>query len=217
MIEEGRVEVNGRVVRQLGTRVDPARDHIRVDGARIPPQRHHLYFVLNKPAGVVSTLADPEGRRSLADYVPPKAGRLFHVGRLDTATEGLIVLTNDGDLAQRLSHPKFEVSKTYLAEVEGAVDKRTAGRLERGVTLEDGPAKADKVKLVDVAGGRSLVQITLHSGRNRIVRRMLDAVGHPVRRLSRIRLGPIRLGDLPPGQTRELTRAELGELWDLAE
>ncbi|MDR1807757.1 MAG: rRNA pseudouridine synthase [Propionibacteriaceae bacterium] len=217
MIEEGRVEVNGHVVVQLGTRVDPARDHIRVDGRRLPPERHHIYLALNKPRGVVSTMSDPEGRPTLADYVPRKAGRLFHVGRLDTDTEGLIVLTNDGDLAQRLSHPKFEVSKTYLAEVEGVVERSTVTRLAKGVTLEDGPVKPDKVKLVDVAGRRSLVQVTLHSGRNRVVRRLFDAVGHPVRRLARTRIGPIRLGDLPAGKTRELTRQELGDLWDAVE
>ncbi|MDR1512080.1 MAG: rRNA pseudouridine synthase [Propionibacteriaceae bacterium] len=216
MILDGRIEVNGQVVTVLGTRVDPATDHIRFDGTRLPPERHRVYLVLNKPRGVVSTMSDPEGRRTLGEFVPPKAGRLFHVGRLDTETEGLIVLTNDGDLAQRLSHPKFEVSKTYLAEVEGVVDRATLARLARGVTLEDGPITPDKVKLVDVASGRSLVQVTLHSGRNRVVRRLLEAVGHPVRKLARTRIGPIRLGDLPTGRTRPLTRDEVGALFDAA-
>ena len=216
MIEDGRVEVNGHVVTRLGARVDPARDHIRVDGRRLPPQRPHRYLALNKPVGVVSTMEDPEGRRTLADFVPPKAGRLFHVGRLDTDTEGLIVLTNDGELAQRLSHPKFEVPKTYLAEVLGTVDRVTLARLSHGVTLEDGPLTPDKVKLIDTAGGRSLLQVTLHSGRHRVVRRLFDAVGHPVRRLARTRIGPIRLGSLPVGATRDLTRQELGDLFDAA-
>jgi 23S rRNA pseudouridine2605 synthase len=214
MIEEGRVEVNGQVVTVLGRRVDPERDHIRVDGRRLPPARHHLYWVLNKPRGVVSTLSDPQGRPTLADFVPPRAGRLFHVGRLDADTEGLIILTNDGDLAQRLSHPSFEVVKTYLAEVAGVVEGPTLARLRRGVTLEDGPIKVDQVKLQAVHQSNSLVRLSLHSGRHRVVRRLFEAVGHPVRRLARVRVGPIRLGDLKSGQTRPLTRDELGDLLD---
>ncbi|MDR1387241.1 MAG: rRNA pseudouridine synthase [Propionibacteriaceae bacterium] len=213
---EGRVEVNGRVVTELGTRVDPAVDHIRVDGKRLPPQRHHLYLVLNKPRGVVSTMSDPEGRPCLADYLPQRAGRLFHVGRLDVDTEGLIVLTNDGDLAQRLSHPKYEVAKTYLAEVEGVVERTVMGRLSLGVTLEDGPVRVDRIKLVDATANLSLVEVVLHSGRNRVVRRLFEAVGHPVRRLGRTRVGPVRLGDLPSGRTRILTPQEVGELFDAA-
>jgi 23S rRNA pseudouridine2605 synthase len=216
LIEEGRVEVNGQVVTVLGTRVDPTRDHIRVDGRRLPPERRHVYFVLNKPRGVVSTLSDPEGRPTLVDYLPPRSGRLFHVGRLDTETEGLIVLTNDGDLAQHLSHPKYEVFKTYLAEVDGVVDRAMIRRLSHGVTLEDGPVHPDRVRLVDTTASRSLVEVRLHSGRNRVVRRLFEAVGHPVHRLARTRIGPIRLGDLPTGQTRPLTRDELGALFDAA-
>jgi 23S rRNA pseudouridine2605 synthase len=185
-----------------------------VDGRRLPPARHHLYWVLNKPRGVVSTLSDPQGRPTLADFVPPRAGRLFHVGRLDADTEGLIILTNDGDLAQRLSHPSFEVSKTYLAEVAGVVESPTLARLRRGITLEDGPAKVDQIKLQAVHQANSLVRLSLHSGRHRVVRRLFEAVGHPVRRLARVRVGPIRLGDLKPGQTRPLTRDELGDLFD---
>lgn len=214
MIADGRVEVNGEVVVEQGTRVDPERDVIRVDGSRIPPPRRHLYLVLNKPRGVVSTMDDPQGRPTLEQYVPPHQ-RLFHVGRLDTDTEGLLILTNDGDFANKLSHPRHEVPKTYLVEVEGLLDNRTLRRLEKGVTLDDGPIKADRVKLVTRAEARSLVQITLHSGRNRVVRRMFDTVGHPVRQLSRISIGPVRLGQLPIGETRELTREELGALLDL--
>ncbi|MDR0991191.1 MAG: rRNA pseudouridine synthase [Propionibacteriaceae bacterium] len=217
LIADGRVEVNGQVVTVLGTRVNPATDHIRVDGSRLPPQRHHLYFVLNKPRGVVSTLSDPQGRPTLAEYLPPRVGRLFHVGRLDTDTSGLIVLTNDGDLAQRLSHPQYEVSKTYMVEVDGAVDRATLQRLSQGVRLEDGLMKPDQVKLIDSTGQKSLLKVTLHSGRNRVVRRLFEAVGHPVRKLARVRIGPIRLGHLPVGQTRPLTRLELGELFDAAQ
>lgn len=214
LISQGRVEVNGKVVTEQGTRVDPERDTIRVDGSRIPPPRRHLYLVVNKPRGVVSTMEDPEGRLTLADYVP-RHQRLFHVGRLDTETEGLIILTNDGELGHRLTHPSYRVVKTYLADVEGLLDNKTLRRLERGITLEDGPVKPDEVKLVTRSDTRTLVRISLHEGRNRIVRRMLDHVGHPVRQLSRISIGPVRLGQLPVGESRELTREELGALMDL--
>ena len=214
LIAAGRVEVNGKVVTEQGMRVDPERDTIRVDGSRIPPPRRHLYLVLNKPRGVVSTMDDPDGRPTLEQYVPRRQ-RLFHVGRLDTDTEGLLILTNDGDFANKLAHPSHEVPKTYLVEVEGLLDNKTLRRLEKGLTLEDGPIKPDKVKLVTRAESRSMVQITLHFGRNRIVRRMFDSVGHPVRRLSRISIGPVRLGQLAVGETRELTREELGALLDV--
>ncbi|TRY16632.1 rRNA pseudouridine synthase [Tessaracoccus rhinocerotis] len=217
MIDQGRVEVNGRVVTEQGMRVDPERDTIRVDGARIPPPRRHLYVLLNKPRGVVSTLEDPEGRPTLSDYLPRTKERLFHVGRLDTDTEGLIILTNDGDFAHKLAHPSYEVPKTYLAEVVGNVENRTIKRLEKGVTLEDGPVRPDRVSLKTRGEGRSLLTITLHEGRNRIVRRMMDSVGHPVDRLARVAIGPVRLGSLKVGTTRDLTREELGALLDLIE
>ncbi|MGB3955239.1 MAG: pseudouridine synthase [Brooklawnia sp.] len=214
LIAAGRVEVNGKVVTEQGVRVDPERDTIRVDGSRIPPPRRHLYLVLNKPRGVVSTMDDPQGRPTLEQYVP-RHQRLFHVGRLDTDTEGLLILTNDGDFANKLAHPSHEVPKTYLAEVEGLLDNKTLRRLEKGLMLDDGPIKPDRVKLVTRAESRSMVQITLHEGRNRIVRRIFDNIGHPVRRLSRISIGPVRLGSLPVGETRELTREELGALLDV--
>lgn len=215
LIDEGRVEVNGKVVTEQGMRVNPDTDHIRVDGARIPPPRRHMYLVLNKPRGVVSTMDDPEGRPTLTDYLPRTKERLFHVGRLDTETEGLIVLTNDGDFAHRLAHPSYEVPKTYHVQAVGVMDNRTIKRLEKGVTLEDGPVKPDKVKLISRSQNKTLLEITLHEGRNRIVRRMMEAVGHPVDRLARTRIGPIRLGVLPVGETRELSREELGALLDL--
>ncbi|MDR2975607.1 MAG: rRNA pseudouridine synthase [Propionibacteriaceae bacterium] len=216
MIADGRVEVNGHVVSEQGRRVDPTHDVIRVDGSRLPPQRHHVYLALNKPRGVVSTLDDPQDRPTLAQFIPRKAGRLFHVGRLDTDTEGLIVLTNDGDFAQRLSHPSFEIDKMYMVETEGVMDTPDLKRLSKGVMLDDGFIKPDKVKVLSRAGGRTLVELTLHSGRNRVVRRMMDIVGFPVRRLARVRIGPIRLGNLPTGTTRELTGAEIGALYDQA-
>ncbi len=219
MISEGRVEVNGRVVTEQGMRIDPERDVVRVDGSRIPPPRRHLYLVLNKPRGVVSTLDDPEGRRTINDLLGSlrhgKQSRLFHVGRLDTDTEGLLILTNDGDFAQRLAHPSYEVPKTYLAEVAGSVTPATVKRLREGLTLDDGPVRPTAVKLVSTTGEKSLVKITLLEGRNRIVRRTMEAVGHPVRRLSRTGIGPVRLGNLKVGAFRELSRDELGTLLDL--
>jgi 23S rRNA pseudouridine2605 synthase len=215
LIAEGRVEVNGSMVLEQGIRVDPERDVIRVDGSRIPPPRRHVYLVLNKPKGVVSTLEDPDGRRTLSDYLTQRRERLFHVGRLDTDTEGLIILTNDGDFAQRLAHPSYEVPKTYLAEVDGVPNPRTLRRLTEGVTLEDGPVKFDRAKVVSSTAERALVTVTLHEGRNRIVRRTMEAVGHPVRKLSRTAIGPVRLGRLKSGELRELTRDELGALLDL--
>ncbi len=214
LIFRGRVEVNGEVVREQGLRVDPATAVIRVDGRRIPPQQAHEYVVLNKPRGVVSTMEDPQGRPTVADYLGER-GRLFHVGRLDADTEGLLILTNDGDFAQRLAHPSYEVSKTYMAEVTGQVSEATLKRLRSGIRLDDGPVQADEARLVQGLGDRSLVRVTLHSGRNRIVRRMFDAVGHPVRKLSRIAIGPVKLGDLKPGAVRDLTRDEIGALLDL--
>ena len=219
MISEGRVEVNGRVVTEQGLRIDPERDVVRVDGSRIPPPRRHLYLVLNKPRGVVSTLDDPEGRRTVNDLLANlrhgKQSRLFHVGRLDTDTEGLLILTNDGEFAHRLAHPSYEVPKTYLAEVAGVVTPATLKRLREGLTLDDGPVRPSAVKVVSSAGEKSLVKITLREGRNRIVRRTMEAVGHPVRRLSRTGIGPVRLGNLKVGEFRDLTRDELGALLDL--
>jgi 23S rRNA pseudouridine2605 synthase len=215
MISEGRVEVNGNLVTGQGTRVDPERDVIRVDGSRIPPPRRHAYLVLNKPRGVVSTLSDPQGRRTLADFVAGRRERLFHVGRLDTDTEGLLVLTNDGEFAHRLAHPSYEIPKTYLAEVTGAMSSATVKQLRAGIDLDDGPVNPSSVKLVATGGDRSLIKITLHEGRQHIVRRTMEAVGHPVRRLSRIGIGPVRLGDLRVGELRDLTQEELGALLDL--
>lgn len=210
----GRVTVDGEVVTRLGTTVDAAHAVIRVDGARLPPRSGHLYVAANKPLGVVSTMRDPQGRPTLADLVADHPERLFHVGRLDTDTDGLILLTNHGDLAHRLAHPSYVVDKTYVAQVEGVVRPATQRRLRSGVELDDGPAAVDALRVRDSHGDRTLVELTIHEGRNRIVRRMFDAVGHPVRRLTRIGFGSVRLGTLRPGQTRELTGDELGALLD---
>ena len=218
---DGLVEVDGEVVTRLGTKVDPTTAVIRVDGKRLPPISAHVYLVLNKPRGVVSTMSDPEGRRTIGDLVADRPERLFHVGRLDTDTTGLLLLTNDGDFAHRMAHPSYEVDKTYVAEVEGEVYPSTLKKLRAGVELDDGPVTVKKAKLVEAgrgnAEGRSIVELVIHEGRNRIVRRLLDEVGHPVLRLTRTKFGPVELGRLPVGKMRELTTSELGALLDSAQ
>ncbi len=217
----GLVEVDGEVVTRLGTKVDPRVATVRVEGRRLPPVSDHVYLVLNKPVGVVSTMSDPEGRRCLAEVVADRPERLFHVGRLDTDTSGLLLLTNDGDFANRMAHPSFEVDKTYVAEVEGHVHVRTVRGLSQGVTLDDGPVTVSAAKVLGGDPrrdnqGRSIVELTLHEGRNRIVRRLLEQVGHPVRKLTRTAIGPVRLQSLRPGELRDLTGDELGTLLDAA-
>jgi len=214
LIAAGRVEVDGQVVTQLGARVDPQTAVIRVAGERVPVAVSKVYLVANKPRGIVSSMADDGGRPDLRTLVADRPERLFHVGRLDTDTDGLIVLTNDGEFAHRLSHPSFELSKTYLAQVDGVLAARTRLTLLAGVTLSDGPVVVDSVRTVSANQGRSLVEIVIHEGRNRIVRRLLAEVGHPVQRLSRTAIGPVRLGDLRSGQVRDLTPVELGTLLD---
>lgn len=214
LMATGRVEVNGEVVEQMGVRVHPATDVIRVDGKRIPPPSDHAYVVLNKPRGVVSTMADENGRRDLSEYVAGRDDRLFHVGRLDTDTSGLLILTNDGDLAHQLAHPSFEIVKTYVALVEGSVGDAVGRSLRDGVELDDGAAAVDRFVVKDRGRGRSLVELDVHIGRNRIVRRLLDHVGHPVVELTRTALGPVRLGGLGVGRLRDLSREELGALFD---
>ena len=213
LIDEGRVEVDGTTVRTQGMRVDPVTSVIKVDGMRIATAPEHVYLALNKPSGVVSTMSDPEGRPSLADYVADRSARLFNVGRLDAETEGLILLTNDGDLAHRLAHPSFGVTKTYLAEITGPVARDVGRRLREGVELEDGLVQADAFKLVSTVGNRVMVEVSLHEGRKHVVRRMLAAVGHPVTRLVRTEVGPITLGNLKPGKHRRLSQQEVGALY----
>jgi 23S rRNA pseudouridine2605 synthase len=212
LIAAGRVEVDGRRVTELGVRIDPKHSVVHVDGVRIQLDESLVYLALNKPLGVVSAMSDPQGRPNLGDLVANREERLFHVGRLDADTEGLILLTNDGQLAHRLSHPSYEVPKTYLVEVAGPVPRDLGKRLRAGLELEDGPAKVDSFKVVDARPGKALLEIVLHDGRNRVVRRLLAAAGHPVEQLVRTRVGPIRLGDLRSGRTRVLGQAEVGAL-----
>jgi 23S rRNA pseudouridine2605 synthase len=213
MIGAGRVEVDGEVVRRFGARVDPKTQVIRVDGKRIPVSEDLVYLALNKPAGVLSTMSDDRGRRTIADLVADHGERLFHVGRLDYETEGLILLTNDGELAHRLAHPRYGMLKTYLAEVRGPVPKDLARRLTMGVELDDGIVAADRFRVVEQAGQRVLVEVTLHEGRKHVVRRMLAETGHPVIRLVRTQVGPVSLGSLRPGSSRRLSVAEVGNLY----
>ncbi|MHA7287932.1 pseudouridine synthase [Arthrobacter sp. MDT3-44] len=214
MILDGRVEVDGTVVTELGVRVDPEQVAIHVDGIRLQLNEHLKYYVFNKPRGVVSTMEDPEGRPCISDFLKNKNKneRLFHVGRLDAETEGLLLLTNDGELTNRLTHPSYEVPKTYLVQVRGPMAQGIGAQMKEGIELEDGLAQVDSFKLVDSTPGHVLVEVVLHSGRNRVVRRLFDAVGHPVERLVRTQVGPIRVGDQRQGSIRVLGRQEVGHL-----
>jgi 23S rRNA pseudouridine2605 synthase/16S rRNA pseudouridine516 synthase len=216
MIVEGRVRVNGAVVSELGSRIEPAVDLVDVDGVAVQLDADKRYVMLNKPTGVVSTMNDDRGRPDLRRFTKEWPERLYNVGRLDADTSGLLVLTNDGELAHVLAHPSFGVTKVYVAKVDGRVTPQTIARLTRGVELEDGPIAADKARLLDASGGSSLVELTLHSGRNRIVRRMMAEVGHPVVELVRRQFGPLHLGPLPVGRARELTKLERGALLTLS-
>ena len=212
LIADGRVTVDGRRA-QLGDRADPRTSVVHVDGLRVVTDDRMIHLALNKPRGVLSAMSDDRGRRTLEQYVPGDATRLFHVGRLDADSEGLLLLTNDGDLAHRLMHPSYEVAKTYLAQVPGPVPARVGRQLREGVRLADGPAAVDRFRVVSSDADRALVELVLHEGRKHIVRRMLAEVGHPVQRLVRTRIGPVALGDLRPGTTRPLSREELGGLY----
>jgi len=216
LIVAGRVRVDGRVA-TLGDKVDPINAEIHVDGERVITDSRRVYLAMNKPAGVVSTMSDERGREALADYLGDVPQRVYHVGRLDADSEGLLLLTNDGTLAHRLMHPSYGVLKTYLAEVPGPIRSGLRQQLLEGVELEDGPAKADAFRVIDSLGNRVLVEVVLHEGRKHIVRRMLEAVGHPVSRLVRTSIGPIKIGDLKAGRTRRLTAGEIAALFRAVE
>jgi len=204
LIDEGRVEVDGQTVTEQG---------MRVDGQRVPTAPDILVFALNKPRGVVTTMSDDQGRPCVGDYVSDRSERLFHVGRLDADTEGLLILTNDGQLANRLGHPSHEVDKTYVATVRGQVTAQALRALREGVTLDDGPARCDSARIMQKTPDRSLVELVIHEGRNRIVRRMMAEVGFPVTDLVRTRIGPVHLGQQRPGVLRAITGPELRELY----
>lgn len=216
MIRDGRVEVDGEIVTELGTRVDPDASVIRVDGVRVRVDDDMVYLAINKERGMHSTMSDDRGRPCVGDLVEHRVRgnkKLFHVGRLDADTEGLLLLTNDGELAHRLMHPSYEVPKTYLATVKGTIPRGLGRKLKAGVELDDGPARVDDFALVDTVPGKSLVRVTLHEGRKRIVRRLLAAVGFPVEGLVRTDIGTVSLGEQRPGTIRVLTRKEVGELY----
>jgi 23S rRNA pseudouridine2605 synthase len=217
LIATGRVSVDGVQVQEMGLRIDPATAIVHVDGERINVRDDLVYLALNKPRGVLSAMSDDRGRPTVGDLVADRPERLFHVGRLDADSEGLLLLTNDGELAHRLMHPSFGVSKTYLATVPAPIARGVARQLRDGVELEDGPVRVDAFRVVQTSGGRAIVEVVLHEGRKHIVRRLLEAVGHPVQRLVRTSIGPVRLGGQRAGTVRELTRAELAGLHQLVD
>ena len=216
LIAQGRVEVDGRVVREQGLRVDPRRAVVRVDGERVPTAPDTVVLALNKPRGVITSMTDDRGRPCVGDYVSDRPERLFHVGRLDFDTEGLLLLTNDGVLAQHLSHPSHGVQKTYVALIAGPVPREVGRQLRAGVELDDGLASVDTFAIVETTPHKALVEVSLHEGRNHIVRRLLEAVGHPVEELVRTQVGPVRLGQLRPGRTRVVSGPELHSLYTAA-
>jgi 23S rRNA pseudouridine2605 synthase len=216
MIIDGRVEIDGQVVTELGTRVDTDVSEIRVDGARVILDESLVYLALNKPLGMHSTMSDDRGRPCIGDLIEHRVRgnkKLFHVGRLDADTEGLILLTNDGELAHRLMHPSYEIPKTYVATVNGTVPRGFGKKLRAGIELDDGPIAVDDFAVVDAIPGKTMIRVTLHEGRKRIVRRMLAAAGFPVQTLVRTDIGAVTLGEQRPGSIRALRRNEIGELY----
>lgn len=214
LISSGRVTVDGQVVSTQGVRIDPDTQSVHVDGRRLQLDPAKLTVALHKPRKVVSAMEDPEGRRDLTEFTARYEQRLYHVGRLDYETEGLLLLTNDGELAHRLTHPSFRIEKTYVCRFEapGGAPRGLVRALREGVELEDGPARADRARVLAQDGREAVVEVTLHEGRNRIVRRMFASQGFELTHLVRTRIGPVLLGELAPGETRELTDRELGTL-----
>jgi len=219
LIAAGRVSVDGKIVREMGRRIDPETAVVHVDGSRIQIRDDQVYLALNKPEGMLSTMSDDQGRLCVGDLLMHRtellnqAGRLFHVGRLDQDTEGLLLITNDGELGHRLMHPSYEVEKTYVAEVLGQVPRDVGKRLREGIELEDGPVRVHSFRVVDSLPGRSMVELVIHEGRKHIVRRLLDEVGYPVQRLVRTAIGEVRLGEQRPGKMRPLNQNEVGALY----
>jgi 23S rRNA pseudouridine2605 synthase len=209
MILDGRVMVDGTIILTLGTKVDPKKSKVVVDGEAITEQKTKIYLALNKPRGVLSTLSDPENRPHVGDLLRNRQERLFHVGRLDKESEGLLLLTNDGELAHRATHPSFSLPKNYLLEIRGNVSRETADTFRTGIELDDGMAKVDKLTVLPGQPGRTLLDVIIHDGRNQILRRMAAASGLTIERLIRIGMGPIKLGELTPGKWREIKGVEL--------
>jgi 23S rRNA pseudouridine2605 synthase len=212
MLMEGRVTVNGKVIDKLGFKADLSKDHIKVDGKRLTHSEPKITLLLNKPRGYLSTVEDPQGRPTVMDLLKKVKGRIYPVGRLDFDAEGILLLTNDGDLAYTLSHPKFSIPRTYLVKVKGVPEERELSRLKKGVTLEDGKARAVSINILRGGEKNSWARIVVTEGRNRLVKKMFLAIGHPVLKLKRVQFGPIQLGNLPIGQFRYLTSEEIEKL-----
>ena len=213
LIAAGRVTVNGQVA-TLGARVDPQRDQVAVDGVGVPVATDLVYLAVNKPRGMLSAMSSTSDRPCVGDLVANYGTGLHHVGRLDVDSEGLLLVTSDGPLSHRLTHPSFEIAKRYLVEIDGPIARGLSPALRKGIELDDGPVRVDEFVVVDTTPRRALVEVVLHEGRNRIVRRMFDAAGHPVRRLVRVEVGPIRLGELKPGRVRHLNAGERRALYE---
>ena len=213
LIDQGRVEVDGQRVREQGMRIDPRTAIVRVDGERVPTAPETAVYAFNKPKNVISTMSDEQGRPCIGDWVAGRTDRLFHVGRLDAETEGLIILTNDGELANRLGHPSHEIDKTYVATVRGQVSPQALRQLKEGVELEDGFVQCDNARILQKQPERTLVELVIHVGRNHVVRRLMADVGYPVTDLVRTQIGPIHLGQQRPGVIRAITGKELRELY----
>lgn len=212
LIIQGRVEVNGEKVTQLGVKVNPGEDVILVDGKPIGQEEAKVYLMLHKPGGYISSAKDPQGRSTVLDFFPNLPQRIYPVGRLDYDTEGLLLLTNDGELTHALTHPRHQISKVYLARVEGVPNKEALKKFARGIELEDGITAPAKIAIIDISKGKALLEIEIHEGRNRQVRRMCEAIGHPIVYLKRTQVGPLQLGDLPRGEFRNLSNREVREL-----
>jgi 23S rRNA pseudouridine2605 synthase len=212
LIAAGRVTVNGRPAR-LGQRIDPEHDVVALDGAQVPTAAGLVHLAINKPRGMLSTMSDDRGRPCVGDVVADLSTLLHHVGRLDADSEGLLLLTNDGPLSHRLTHPSYGVAKTYLVEVDGTVPRAVGRALRAGVDLDDGPVRVDSYRIVDAAPGRTVIELSVHEGRKHVVRRAMAEVGHPVKRLVRVAVGPIHLGNLKPGRRRHLQRGEVQALY----
>ncbi len=216
LITQGRVQVDDQIVTELGVRIDPTAHRVMVDGMHVQLDKSRAYYALNKPLGVVSTMDDELGRPDISFMLINRQERLFHVGRLDADTDGLLLLTNDGDLAHRLQHPSYEVAKTYVASIPGPVPRDLGRQLREGVQLDDGLVQVDSFKLIDSTPGKALIEVVLHEGRKHVVRRMLEAVGHPVLTLTRVQVGPVKLGALKTGRLRELNSKEIAQLYQAA-
>jgi 23S rRNA pseudouridine2605 synthase len=212
LIRDGRVTVNGRTVRELGSKADPAKDHVKVNGRLIRTEAPKTHLILNKPRGVMTTLSDPQGRTTVRDFLPGVRTRVFPVGRLDYESEGLLFLTNDGDLAYRMMHPRHEIPRTYLVKVKGVLSDAELSRLRKGVTLPGGRAGSCRIEKLRKTAANSWVEVVLFEGQNRQVRRMMEKLGHTVLKLKRVRYASLELGDLPPGKYRYLSDAELAGL-----